>query len=266
MKLIASRGRVWFDRLTGGAAALAGFPPSVLVADAMLDAVPVRWICVVPDSNARFPRARNGEVGIDEGFAIARAVQEARRDSAIVAIVDVPGQAFGIREEAIGLQRALAASVGAYAKERRSGRRVAALVVGKAISGAFLAHGMQAGWIGAIDDPGIEVHVMSAPAVARVTRMNAGELDRIALEIPATARDIRTFATLGAIDALFTVADPLNPTERESAAIAESLAQALHDPHLALRAPHERSQNAAAQQTRQLARRVREAVAESWDA
>jgi malonate decarboxylase beta subunit len=107
---------------------------------------------------------------------------------------------------------------------------------------------------------------MSAPAVARVTRMHPDELDRIAREVPATARDVRTFASLNAIDALFSAGDPLNPSDEAFADVVAAIGAALRDPHLALRAPHERGQSAQALQTRSLARRVRDAVAESWNA
>src|SRR3546814_10467080 len=53
-----------------------------------------------------FPRARNGEVGLLEGWGLAKAVDDAidaDRDAsskrALIAIVDVPSQAYGRREE-----------------------------------------------------------------------------------------------------------------------------------------------------------------------
>jgi biotin-independent malonate decarboxylase gamma subunit len=260
-----SRGRVWLERLASGGATVSGLPPSVLAADDTLDGVAVRWIAVVPDPNARFERARDGEMGIDEGFGVAQAVASAPAGSAIVAIVDIPGQAFGLREEAIGLQRALAAPVWAYVRARRAGHPVGALVVGKAISGAFLAHGLQAGWIGALNDRGVEVHVMSEPAVARVTRMERSDLARVAREIPATARDIVTFARFGGIDRLFDVADPCDPSSSELAAVSAALATALRDPRIACRNPKDRLDVPAALQTRALSRRVRHALDSQWD-
>jgi len=211
----------------------------------------------VPDANARFPLARRGEVGIDEGFGLARAVRGTPEGSAILAVVDVPGQAFGTREEAVGLQRALAASAQAYVQARRGGHPVFAIVVGKAISGAFLAHGLQAGWIAAIDDPAIEVHVMGKAAVARVTRMEPEAIARLAHAIPATARDIRTFAGFGAIDRLL----PDDPQ-----AVRAALSEALRNPSVGLRDPIERLTTPGAEQTRALGRRVRMQLAAQWDA
>ncbi len=262
----ASRGRTWFERFARSGRAVDGLPPSVLAADVDADGMAVRVIAVVPDPANRFERSREGALGIDEGFAIARAVRSAPAGSAILAIVDVPGQAFGIREEAIGLQRALAASADAYAQARRAGRHVGALIVGKAISGAFLAHGMQAGWIGALRDPGVEVHVMSAAASARVTKMSREDIARLADEIPATSRDIERFASLGAIDRLFDVGDPSRPSDAELDGIASAVFEALRDERAATRAPRERLFTPDAMRTRALSRDVRERIDAQWNA
>jgi biotin-independent malonate decarboxylase gamma subunit len=249
---------MWFEQIAAGGTNVEGLPPSVRAADTAIDGTPVRVVSVVPDPGGRFPRARSGEVGIDEGFALARAVRGAPAGSAILAIVDVPGQAFGVREEAVGLQRALAASAQAYVQMRRSGHPVFALVVGKAISGAFLAHGLQAGWVGALDDAAVEVHVMSQPAVARVTRMDEADLARVAREVPATARDVAAFATFGAIDELF----PANVTVET---VRAAIAAALHDGR-GLRNPVARLDASGAVTTRALARDVRARLQAAWDA
>jgi malonate decarboxylase gamma subunit len=255
-------GATWSLRLLENGQRATGFPASVCVVDGFIASAPYRAISVVPDSNNRFSRARSGEVGLDEALAIAEAVRSANPGDAIVAVVDLPGQAFGRREEAAGLHLALAAAVDAYVTERRAGRQIFALIVGKAISGGFLTHGMQAGWIGALDDR-VEVHVMSAASVARVTRSRPEEVARIATVVPATARDIDTFATFGAIDALFHVRDPNDPSEAEIATVREAIARA-HADGLGLRAPLERLDRPTAKTGRSVARDVRRRVAEAW--
>jgi len=259
-----SRGNRWFDALRAGITPDPTMPPSVRVADRTFGTTELRLIAVVPDPMNRFVRARSGELGIDEGIAIARAVEEA--PAAIVAIIDVPGQAFGLREEMLGIHRALAVAVDAYVRKRRAGHGVAALVVGRAISGAFLAHGLQANWIAALRDPGIEVHVMSESSVARVTRSSREEITRIAGLIPATARDIERFATLGAIDRLFDVADPNEPTLAEIAEILEALVGALVVPAIATRTPRNRLDSDAARTTRRLSIDVRARLRAAWNA
>ncbi len=101
---LSIRGRAWFTGLTGVAAAMPSDPDSVLTADAKLGDERARFLCVVPNPNARFPCARRGEVGLEEAYTLAARVREAmdadkdgnRRP--IVAIVDVKSQAYGRRE------------------------------------------------------------------------------------------------------------------------------------------------------------------------
>ncbi|MFN2459754.1 MAG: biotin-independent malonate decarboxylase subunit gamma [Candidatus Velthaea sp.] len=260
-----SRGDLWCAVLFAEAQrTVAGTPPSVRVIDGAFGGAAWRAIGVVPDARGRFARARGGELGLDEALAVADAVRGAPAGHAVIAIVDVPGQAFGRREEAAGLHVALAAAVEAYVEERRAGRPVFALAVGKAISGAFLAHGLQAGWIGALRDPDVEVHVMSAQSVARVTRSSAEDLARIAGVVPATARDIATFAAFGAVDALFEVADASRPSVEEVDAVRTALVAA-RDAGLGVRAPRARRDAPRAQQTRACARDVRARIAAEWD-
>jgi len=117
-----SRGAIWLAALTDNADVLRGYPPSVRVADATLAGQPARYIAVVPDAESSYPRARTGETGLIEGWALAQAVHEAiAADSAgakraIVAVIDVSSQAYGRREEAFGIHQALA---GAPAPMRR---------------------------------------------------------------------------------------------------------------------------------------------------
>ena len=113
---LSSRGHVWFEALTAGAGAVASALRSVSVADAALGGEPARFIAVVPDAHNRFPRARSGEVGIDEGWALALHVRHAiaaDHDGArrpIIAVVDVSSQAYGRREELLGIHLACAAA------------------------------------------------------------------------------------------------------------------------------------------------------------
>lgn len=262
-----SRGLRWFRALTGHEST-AG---SVRVADCDWDGEAVRVLAVVPNPRGRYPHARDGQIGIEEGWLLARAVQAAVRidaggtPRAIVAIVDVPGQAFGIREEAEGLHLSLAAAVDAYAAARRAGLPVVTLVVGKAISGAFLAHGLQAGAILALGDPEVEVHVMSRASVARVTRRSVDEVDRIARLVPATARDIASFAGLGGVDRVLDCAKADRPTVAAARVIRAELVRTIRDLRARPRGPVDRLSHPAAAQSRTWSRLVRERLAAAWD-
>ena len=67
---------------------------------------------------------------------------------------------------------------------------VIALIVGKAMSGAFLAHGYQANRIIALNDAGVMVHAMGKAAAARVTMRSVEDLERLAADVPPMAYDI----------------------------------------------------------------------------
>ncbi|WP_241706316.1 biotin-independent malonate decarboxylase subunit gamma, partial [Cronobacter sakazakii] len=162
-----SRGALWLEKLAPDAQRLPGLCPSVQVADATFNGEPARFIAVVPDAHNHYPRAARGEVGLLEGWTLAKVVNETLQEDAdksvkrpIIAVIDVPSQAYGRREEAFGIHQALAGAAGAYAKARLAGHPVIGLIVGKAMSGAFLAHGYQANRLIAFNDKGVLVHAM----------------------------------------------------------------------------------------------------------
>ena len=263
-----SRGRTWFEALAG--AAPEGEPASVLCADGTVRGERVRFLTVVPNPEAKFPRVRNGELGLEEGWALARRVREVVVEDvgdqrALIAVVDVPGQPYGYREELLGLHLALAAAVDAYATTRLAGHPVVALVVGQAISGAFLAHGIQANSILALDDSGVAVQVMSKRSTARVTRRSVEELDEIAEEVPATAYDVTSFARLGALHRLIEGVEADEPDESDVEtvrdALAEEISSARHDSATDLSG---RLASPEARQHRGASLRVRQRLAEEW--
>ncbi|MFJ4053670.1 biotin-independent malonate decarboxylase subunit gamma [Pseudomonas sp. NPDC089743] len=224
----------WLPGLAGGEA-LSGYPASLRVIDGELDNRPARFIAVVPDAHNPFPRARNGEVGLLEGWALAKAVSEAielDRDGekrAIVAVIDVPSQAYGRREEALGIHQALAAAVQAYAQARLAGHPVIGLLVGKAMSGAFLAHGYQAQRLIALDDSGVMVHAMGKAAAARITLRSVDELEALAAEIPPMAYDLASYASLGLLWRRLRVDKVDTPSASDLAQVRACLAEALRD-------------------------------------
>src|SRR5260370_28729792 len=137
------RGTVWFRAFTGQASAMPGDPKSVLTADAPLGDDQARFLCVVPDPQARFPCARHGEVGLEEGYTLATRVCEVIEQDKntvkrpIVAIVDVKSQAYGRREETAGIFLAAAAAADAYGSARFAGAPVLAVVGWPALSRSF---------------------------------------------------------------------------------------------------------------------------------
>ena len=224
----------WLPGLAGGQA-LRGYPASLLVVDGELDNRLARFIAVVPDAHNPFPRACAGEVGLLEGWGLAKAVSEAvaaDRDGekrAIVAVIDVPSQAYGRREEALGIHQALAGAVQAYAEARLAGHPVIGLLVGKAMSGAFLAHGYQAQRLIALDDAGVMVHAMGKAAAARITLRSVEALEALAAEVPPMAYDLDSYASLGLLWRRLGVDNAETPSAADLAKVRTCLAEAVRD-------------------------------------
>ena len=267
--LPSSRGLEWFNALTENDASAAK-GKSVLVQDVQWGKEQVRAISVVPNPDARFPQARQGQMGLEEGRGIAQAIWEAIESDegkirrALLAIVDVPGQAFGFHEEALGIHLALAAAVDAYIAARKLGHPIVTLIVGKAISGAFLAHGLQASEILALDDDGIEIHVMSEASVARVTRRGAKEVSELARIVPSTARDVRSFAELGGVDRLLKVDNPDRPDAQSVENVRREILEAIQRVREVPKEPRARGDLHSADITRKMSRRVRQEIEAEW--
>jgi malonate decarboxylase gamma subunit len=229
------RGTVWFRALTGQASPMPGDPKSVLTADAPLGNDHARFLCVVPDPHARFPCARHGEVGLEEAFTLATRVREVIEDDKnttkrpIIAIVDVKSQAYGRREETAAIFLAAAAAADAYGSARLAGHPVITLVVGHALSGAFLTHGYQANRILAFDDPGVMIHAMHKEAAARVTRRSVDELEKLAKEITPMSYDIRDYAKLGLLYKMLQVENPEKPSDQDIRNVQDELVGAIAD-------------------------------------
>lgn len=230
------RGLNWFKALSANAAEVVGLPHSVKAADGTLGDQPARFLAVVADADNRFPRARSGEVGLLEGWGLAKAVDSAielDRDNehkrALIAIVDVPSQAYGRREEALGIHQALAGAVDSYARARLAGHPVIALLVGKAMSGAFLAHGYQANRLIALRDPGVMVHAMGKESAARVTLRSVDELEKLAASIPPMAYDIENYASLGLLWETLSVSQIEQPSGSDISHVQAVLCSAIKD-------------------------------------
>ena len=268
---MSERGRNWIAALADEL--LPSRCASVLRADGKLGEDRARLIAVVPDPNNSFARARNGEVGIREAVGLADEVRSIIRDDAstaeahrrpLVAVVDLPSQAYGTLEEALGIHLAIAAAVDAYASARNAGHPVIALIVGSALSGGFLAHGLQATQIIALDDPGVTIHAMNQAAAARVTRRTREELVTLGQVLKPLSYSVRGWASLGYCDDLLQVAAAEDPTPSDVITVKNALVSAISR---ARQAPHtlDRLRSPAARTMRLASCRVRAAVAAQWD-
>ena len=236
MRQFPNRAALWLNKLAPDAPLMSGLCPSVQVADGQIAGESVRFIAVVPDANNHYPRAAGGEVGLLEGWTLAKVVNEtiaADTDQPvkrpIVAVIDVPSQAYGRREEAFGIHQALAGAAGAYAKARLAGHPVIGLIVGKAMSGAFLAHGYQANRLIAFNDSGVLVHAMGKASAARITLRTVEALEKLAATIPPMAYDVSNYATLGLLSALLDINNPDAPDDHDLSLVSNTLRDAIAD-------------------------------------
>lgn len=235
---IGLRGQTWFAALTGRSEPYPYDPKSVLSAEARIGQDTGLFLCVTPNPESRFPCVRDGQVGLEEAYAVAAHVRQAMKGDReksksqkrpIIASVDVKSQAYGRREETAGIFLAAAAAADAYASARMAGHPVIAFVVGHALSGGFLTHGYQANRILAFDDAGVMIHAMHKEAAARVTRRSVADLERLGHEIIPMSYDVRDFARLGLLYKLLHAVDPLHPTPTEIEQVKQALVEAIDD-------------------------------------
>jgi malonate decarboxylase gamma subunit len=267
-----SRGQLWLDALTAGSAEARTDGP-IHYADAALGDERARFLAVIPDPRNRFARATENVVGLEQGWLLARRVREAieaDRDASakrpLVAIVDVKSQAYGRREELLGIHLACAAAADAYASARLAGHPVIALIVGPAMSGAYLAHGYQANRIIALDSPGTTVHAMGKEAAARVTRRSVEGLDTLGETVLPMSYKMSAYAKLGLLHELIEGIDADAPALKDIERVKASLCAAVADARQGPRDLSNRLGSADARRTRAASIEVRRRLAEQWDA
>ncbi|MEC0234208.1 biotin-independent malonate decarboxylase subunit beta [Paenibacillus kribbensis] len=266
-----SRGYRWFSRLTGIAHPVSDVP-SVLAADVEKNGQLCRYVAIVPDASNRFPRVRNGEVGMLEGWTVAQVIKDAIRQDEkketkrpIIAIIDVPSQAYGYKEEMVGISLALAASADAYATARLEGHPVIGVIVGNAISGGFLAHGLQSNRLIALDDSKVNIQAMSKASAARITKRTIAELEEATKKVPAMAYDVRSYSTLGALYSLLSGIQADDPQNSDVAIVERTISEAIESTKGAPRDLSFRLQTKEALAGgRTATNNVRQALSEQW--
>ena len=166
----------------------------------------------------------------------------------------------------LGIHLACAAAVDAYASAREAGHPVIALIVGPAMSGAFLAHGYQANRIVALDAPGTMVHAMGKEAAARVTRRTVEALDALGETIVPMSYSMTSFAKLGLLDQLIEGIDADAPDAAQIERVRQVLTEQIRSARAGGRDLSHRLESAAAQKNRAASIEVRRRLAEQWDA
>lgn len=162
--------------------------------------------------NPRFPVVYAGIIGLEEGYKMALAVyrtlamdkdKPAGEKRPLVLIVDTPGNGPGKLEEIIGMNKATGAYQLALAEARHVGHPIIAMVIGRAISGAFLCHGLQADHILSLTSEfGTMIHVMPLSSIARITRQDVERLSELSRSNPVFAAGPEFFWQLGGVEEL----------------------------------------------------------------
>lgn len=209
IEMIVDQGSFEENRI-GTAEFEADYGPGAVVGSAMLkDEI----ITVIANDayafNDRFPVVFGGVIGLEEGYKMATAVyrtMEADKDKPatakrpIVLIVDTPGNGPGKLEEIAGMNKATGGYQLALAEARKAGHPIVAMVIGRAISGAFLCHGLQADQILALSPEfGTMIHVMPLTSIARITKMDIERLEELAKVNPVFAPGVNFFYNLGGV-------------------------------------------------------------------
>jgi malonate decarboxylase gamma subunit len=136
--------------------------------------------------------------------------------------------------------------------------------VGKAMSGAFLAHGYQANRIIALDSPEVMVHAMGKQAAARVTRSSVETMEKLGERIAPVAYDIRSYAKLGLLHKLIEGIDADAPSRIDVDRVRTELVGAITDARAGASDLACRLTSPAARKTRAASIEVRRRLAEQW--
>lgn len=160
--------------------------------------------------NPRFKVVVAGIIGLEEGYKMAMAVyRTVEADAArpagekrpLLLIVDTPGNGPGKIEEIVGMNKATGAYQLALAEARKAGHPVLAVVIGRAISGAFLCHGLQADRILSLSSKfNTMIHVMPLTSIARITKQDLEHLTELSKSNPVFAAGPEFFFRLGGIE------------------------------------------------------------------
>lgn len=171
--------------------------------------------------NDRFPVVFGGVIGLEEGYKMATAVyrtmlaDEAKpmaEKRPLVLIVDTPGNGPGKMEEICGMKKSTGAYQLALAEARKAGHPIVACVIGRAISGAFLCHGLQADHILALSKEfGTMIHVMPLTSIARITKMDIERLEELSKTNPVFAAGVDFFYKLGGVQEIIHELDDMRP-------------------------------------------------------
>jgi malonate decarboxylase gamma subunit len=192
--------------------------PGAVVGSATLNGKKLSIIAI--DAKARNPRFSTvyaGIIGMEEAYKMAITVYKTiEADKAepvkrpLLLIIDTPGNAFGKIDEIFGMNKATGSYQLALAEAREKGHPVIAMIIGRAISGAFLCHGLQADRILSLSDEyGTMIHVMPMSSIARITGRDIEILKELSVSNPVFASGASYFYELGGLEEIIEDSDKM---------------------------------------------------------
>jgi len=185
--------------------------PPVMVGQAMIDGE----ICSVLANNSKRPNPRfrvvySGILGMEEAYKFSQAMYatiEADKDRPkdkkrpIILLIDTPGNSPGKLEEIVGMTKGTASYQFAIEDARLAGHPVIGMIIGRAVSGGFLCHGLLSDRILALPlEYGTIVHVMPTTSIAVITKIPLERLNELVKTNPVFASGAEYFYDLGGID------------------------------------------------------------------
>ena len=185
--------------------------PPVMVGQAMLDGE----VCSVLANNSRRPNPRfrvvySGILGMEEAYKFSQAMyatinadKDRPKDKKrpIILLIDTPGNSPGKIEEIVGMTKGTASYQFAIEDARLAGHPVIGMIIGRAVSGGFLCHGLLSDRILALPkEYGTIVHVMPTTSIAVITKIPLERLNELVKTNPVFASGAEFFYDLGGID------------------------------------------------------------------
>ncbi len=172
--------------------------------------------------NPRFPVVYAGVIGMEEAYKMAKTVyttiavdkdKPIAEKRPIILLVDTPGNGPGKLEEIFGMNKATGAYQLALAEARQSGHAVIAMIIGRAISGAFLCHGLQADRILSLPKEfNTMIHVMPITSISRITKIDIEKLEELSASNPVFASGANFFYNLGGLEEVVESIDNIRPS------------------------------------------------------
>lgn len=171
-------------------------------------------------ANPKFPVVYAGIIGMEEAYKMAMAVYASieadtarKQKRPIILIVDSPGNGPGKIEEIFGMNKATGSYQLALTEARQKGHPVIAMIIGRAISGAILCHGLQADRILTLSkEYGTMIHVMPISSIARITKRDIEALEVLSKTNPVFASGADFFYKLGGVEEIIDDADNMRDT------------------------------------------------------